>query len=47
MAEELTENPRAFYVVAQIGEEIVGSQTYAFWKQLIESNLSAEGTIPA
>ena len=31
----------------RIGEEIVGSQTYAFWKQLIESNLSAEGTIPA
>ena len=24
VAEELTENPRAFYVVAQIGEEIVG-----------------------
>ncbi len=31
----------------QIGEEIVGSQTYEFWKQLIEANLPAGETVPA
>ena len=31
----------------QIGEEIVGSKTYEFWKQLIEANLPAGETVPA